>query len=558
MNTNIYKTFRSPLPSIANQYTLAKRFDEPTYFSFRLVFAENNDTVYNYSGNRALFDTVPHPLFYDKINSLPSNKYNAKVVNDPQYYSSIQFLENANEPLRANMLREFITKFNDLQNNYPYYFQSIDGVSELLKIDAAKGQRITSDKKLVVTCLEGLDLRMSYLLNLYRKIAWDDVYQRWILPDLMRFFSLKIYLAEFRTFHIPSNINGYGIDTTKPITTTINVPGVSPILPNVSPTPATEQSPLYLKILDDILPTWQITCEMCEFDLSDITYDHLNSLSVSSDPPQGAVKFGIKIGNIKELQTYPVFQQMFINDRRLNGTSRAKDSSISYDSYTYPSSLQVAQYREAANDQNKHLSGLPYNEQRNQNNISSAQTQPNTLVGNAIKFGEAYAQNFVNDVVNKAKVTPIPAIGVSLTEINTAIQSNDIVSIFGMIRKGISDVANEYGNAPSSHLGNHIQTDNILSEFLVSLTKSEATDQPTVQLSKAANIVLNDKGMWEAIKDYSLATNMVGPGEINEPVSIANSYKQTNILSTATTEKLQIGSIIEAPSSESTATTNKL
>ena len=37
-------------------------------------------------------------------------------------------------------------------------------------------------------------------MELYRKAAWDDVYQRWILPENMREFKMIIYIFERRTF----------------------------------------------------------------------------------------------------------------------------------------------------------------------------------------------------------------------------------------------------------------------------------------------------------------------------------------------------------------------
>jgi len=528
-NKNLYKKFRTTsedILNLANKQTLTKRYDQPTYFSFRLIFGSDADRMYNVANEQALFDTMPHPLF-NRASKLLVPNFSASAsfvgsvpVEQAVAYSAMNYLYNANEPTRMAMLDEFITKFNSLQNEFPYYFQQIDGISELIKIDPTKGQRITNDKKISITCLEGLDLRMSYLLNLYRKIVWDDVYQRWVLPDMMRYFTLKIYLSEFRTFHTPQTSQNLG-----------EAGGVTEV----------GTTPLYLAILDDILPTWEITCEMCEFDITDITFEHLNGLNVGAEPPEGAVKFGIKVGNIKELQTYPVFQHMFLIDRKLNGLNRAQDqiSTLAEDNnqYLYPASLQIAQNREAASKDNQHVSGLPYNERRNQNNVNEADveqeripgstldvnfnaTEPETWVGNALDFGASYAKNFVNKVVDKAKMTSIPGMGVSFTEIKTAIDSKNIVAALGMIRKGVNEVVESYGNAPSSLLDQPLQTDNIMRELLTTLTKSEATDNDTVLLRGAANMALSDRGIWEQIKDYSLATDLVGKGEVNTTKSM--------------------------------------
>jgi hypothetical protein len=518
---NIYKTFRSVTDIVdPAHFRLNKRFDEPTYFSFKLIFGQGNDTIYNYAGNRAYFDTMPHPLF-NPVNAgeiFYNNSLSSTIsLNQENSYSALSYLANANEPTRVEMLKEFIEKFNNLQTDYPYYFQSVDGVLDLLKIDTTKGQRILNDKKITITCLEGLDLRMSYLLNLYRKIVWDDIYQRWVLPDMMRYFTLRIYLAEFRTFHLPVTQ-----------TTSISKPyGNKGVLP---------ETPIYLRILDDILPVWEIDCEMCEFDLSDIIFEHLNNLSVATEPNQGSVKFSVKVGNIKETQMYPVFQHMFLNDRKLNGVNRAKDEiSTQGDeisgNFTYTTSLQIAQNRDANSARTQHISGMPYNERINENNLDEANieedkaggtlgvnfdaTKPNTWVGNAINFGASYAKGFVGKIIDKAKMTSVPGLGISFNEVRNVIGAKDIIGALGLIRKGINEVVNQYGNAPSSRLEQPIQTDNIMKEFLSVLSKSEATDEDTVALAQAANMALSERGVWEKIKDYSLATNLTATGEVN-------------------------------------------
>jgi hypothetical protein len=43
-------------------------------------------------------------------------------------------------------------------------------------------------------------LKVKTLLQLYRKAAWDDAWQRWILPENMRQFKMIIYVFERRMF----------------------------------------------------------------------------------------------------------------------------------------------------------------------------------------------------------------------------------------------------------------------------------------------------------------------------------------------------------------------
>jgi len=571
---NIYNNFRR-VEILTKENSFSKRFDEPTYFSFKLLFSQDDDRAYNDANNNN-YNLMPHPLFgigtpgttipsLDFTSGKPGRPptpggipfltYTTQPTNTDFYYSAINYLQNANEPIRAELLREFILKFRELENNYQYYFQSIEGISELLKINTTNGQRITSDKKISVTCLEGLDLRMSYLLNLYRKIAWDDVYQRWILPDMMRYFTLKIYLAEFRTFHqsvTDSAANSYNIS---------------------------ESNPVILQVLDNIFPVWEILCEMCEFDINDITNDNItNNLNIAAMPNQGAVKFGIKVGNIKETQLYPSFKYKFLSDKRLNAVNRADENEMQKiidgeNSYYNKAILGIAQ--NIPDNADQHISGMPFNERANQDTTPEVRytqsniyndkiptnqdsTKPNTWIGNAIDIGTAYAKNLVNKIVDKGKTIIIPGLGVSYTEVTTALQSKNIVSALGLIRKGINEVANEYNNAPSSHLSQPIQTEMIFNEFLVSISKmskSEATDKDTIALIEAANIVLSDKGLWEKIKDYSLATDLIGfsNGEVDITKKLQNANQYRDIVKTESTFKptLQTGQIIEAQPSTS-------
>jgi hypothetical protein len=273
---------------------------------------------------------------------------------------------------------------------------------------------------------------------LYRKIAWDDTYQRWVLPDMMRYFTLKILIAEFRTFHMSTG------STTDAVYT-------------VPPEKPTNNQPLYLRILDDIFPTWEITCELCEFDIENLSFEYLPKLSVA-EPTQATVKFAVKVGNIKELQIYPYFENMYLSDRKLNGPNRAKDeiSTIrdANNRYAYPASLHIAQDREGPTEFNFHTSGTPYGEFQNDPNIINMYgpmnlnkdgrviksppqiiygqrgevvnvipEQPETWVGNTVTWGASFAKNAVKTVVDKAKTTEIPQMGVSFTEIKTALQS---------------------------------------------------------------------------------------------------------------------------------------
>lgn len=516
---SVYKDFRK-VEKIGVYKSFSKRFDEPTYLSFRLKFGEG-DSRYNYATSNTYYDNMPHPLFIQRSQYIP--------VDIRENYAAIDYLLDANEPTRAGMLTEFIDRWNQLQNSYQWYFQKIDGVDKLLEVKPKRGQRIPTDARLTVTCLEGLDLKISYLLNLYKKIAWDDTYQRWVLPDMMRYFSVDIYITEFRTFHMPNQQNEMGFGQLQPGKTAVD--------------PKTGQTQLVLYALDKILPTWKISCKMCEFDIENIAWTSLGSLSVGDTPTPAACSFQIKVGNIEETQIYPLFTAMYLEDKKLNSIERSADTDTTIpnvdrlndlgmpgnDNRGYNTDLLIGQSRE--NDDESHASGQPFNElvqidfQGTKNlgtdltNVNP--TEPHTWVGNALTFGKSFVKNFVNEKIDKAKMTPIPGLGFSITEAVAAIQSKDIITALGLIRKSIATVQQGYVH-PSEKLSDPI-IDDTFRLFLTGISQSKATDELQIKLQQAANIALNDKGVWEKIRDYSKATNLVGPNEINIPNPIIGS-----------------------------------
>lgn len=542
---SIYKKFRSVgEPAVFG--SLTSRYDQPTYVTFRLVFAQNRDINYNNAGNpmnnTLSYDTMPHPLFAEELD---------KDVSYRESYSAISYLMDANEYTRAEMLREFISRFNELQNNFQWYFQSIDGIDELLAVDHKYGQRVMPDKRIRINMSEGIDLRVSYLMNLYRKIVWDDTYQRWVLPDMMRYFTLRIYISEFRTFHYQNSS---------------------------SATRKQSEDDIVLSMMDDILPTWIIECEQCEFDLESSKFNYLSSMTTTEVPDQGSVTISIKVGKIFEAQTYKMFKSAYLIDRAINGYDRLKSSDEvsgeKFDSTASNQNNNVIKFKNAGRiaqstiedgpTEIDHVSGLPFNENSNNTNtLNSAFTSRNTILGNAINSGTALARNYAEEWVNKLKVSEIPKLGLSVNEITSAIESKNVFTALAMYRKAISTVANALID-PSEKITEKI-IDDSFSSFVNAMSKSVATEDRVGELAKAANLVLNDKGVWDAIKDYSFATDLTGSGEENVVKKIQGNdiYKNLSVSDRSLATDLD-GAPLLTPTKffsderVSTATTSKL
>lgn len=531
---------------------LDKRYDEPTYATFRVLFGQKSRHFNGVLLTNTDYDRMPMPLFMpDQVDAQQRSGDSGRNVVEfnRDVYSTIDYLRDGNEFTRAEMLKEFITLWNDLQDNYQWYFQVVEGLADLLRVVPERGQRVGKDVRLTFRMLEGIDQRVSYLLNLYRKIAWDDTYQRWVLPDMMRFFDVQLYITEFRTFHQSM----------------------------VSPK---SDEPVYLQVLNGILPTYLIECQMCEFDINSFNFSYRDLLSAAGEGGMNPVnvEFKIKIGNVNEVLTYPLFTHFIMDDYRLNGLERSKEKGLTKDingrvtnatdtvggveipreedyASTRSGDLRYADMDQKAQGdtyfQENHVSGTPYNQQTNkqlffgermgpgaylvqsqrgEETTSPDPMDPATWVGNAITFGKSFAVNFVTSAANKGKMMKIPGLGFSFNQAVAAIESKDFNQVFGLIRRAIVE-AQSGTNAPSSKLNEKI--DNTFKQFLIGVAQSEATDNDQLEFIRAANQILSNQGQWEAVKDLSYATDLRGPQEMNIPVRVEGQGEYKNIVERA-------------------------
>ena len=346
----------------------ARAFDEPTYLSFRVEFMFNDpdnvirNTAYNNQGvidsalmtsfYSSMYDNMPEPF----LNDFTNGRHCANDVSVGVLYSTENYLDfNLGDHGRAAILHNFKRALKDIQDNFPYYFTKISGLDSLTTISPESGMRV-KDGEITLDCMEGIDLRITQLLQMYRKIVWDDVYQRWVLPDMMRYFGMRIYVSEMRLFSDVKYENGSintwdlskdayrnmtyngqfddtGIDginsyrnkaglLTQATAVSQSFLGTKSIITKAlnytsgtantalgaydSITGALNQLEYCNNAINEIMPTICFECHMCEIDINN-TLSHISELSSSHDgntPP--APKIKIKVGQVREKQSYPL------------------------------------------------------------------------------------------------------------------------------------------------------------------------------------------------------------------------------------------------------------
>ena len=203
-------------------------YEDPTYLTFRVEFGEWGASVlhrntFTMQGGRVLdvlhqdYDQLPNGLldlhfmeetllnntFDVSTNGETQKKFvstNYYAFNNQRYYNAYNYLLQRNEDARAEYLKAFIIGLYEIQRDHPYLFQSISGLDALSAFTPESGQRLAKDTFVTIECIEGLSLKIKTLLQLYRKAAWDDAWQRWVLPLNMRQFKMIIYVFERRIF----------------------------------------------------------------------------------------------------------------------------------------------------------------------------------------------------------------------------------------------------------------------------------------------------------------------------------------------------------------------
>ena len=168
-------------------------YQDPTYIGFYIRFPQlgTDGTGEKFRDDAAKdYDSFPGGLLY-----------NAEHPDSAQFY-----LKNIGEFTRAKMVEELIMLLYQLQK-MPWYMKKVSGLEDLWKIDPAQNYR-GKDKKLVIEMLESIDMKTTYLLDLYRKAAYDVQHMRWMLPPNLRVFDMELVITEVRSFHTPKKLQG--------------------------------------------------------------------------------------------------------------------------------------------------------------------------------------------------------------------------------------------------------------------------------------------------------------------------------------------------------------
>ena len=283
---------------------------DPTYMGFQVRLVPSINSAYDYDG-------LPHGLF-----CFPD------PIQNP--YSTYNYLLNRGETLRASYIAEFERSFRKLVNECPWFFVKITGLADAWKIDPGNNFR-GKDKKIVIETLESIDMKMTYLMDLYRKATYDYTYMRWAVPDHMRYFKMDIIVSEVRPMKISTVAYGAskypGIHNTDASNFDDSIAGMRSAEENVQglyDTSAIWSTGTFVKF----------RFEQCEFDFMSEAPTFLDSVSNIADT-MAVNKITIKTNIIRERNVYGLLGAI------IEDTATAFDYALNAETYGYPHSTNV-------------------------------------------------------------------------------------------------------------------------------------------------------------------------------------------------------------------------
>lgn len=494
------------LDSKDGKYTKSA-YDEPTYLTFRINFFP----VFNQTNT---YNDIPEPLFY--------NEETTKMG----IYSTYDYLKNnVKETYRAILLEQFISLLKELNEIFPHYIKSIDGLNELLDVSPKRGSRIKKDALLTIKCYEGLDQRISTLKRLYKKVAWDDEYQRWILPDIMRYFRMDIYISEFRIFH-ESNLKDskksnfklkgkmQNVSKLSTINTIKNIINDVDNLLGFDKTVAQNPFQLSHSIINEIIPTTKIECRMCEFDISNM-FGELSSLSASNPKEKvlDDLEIKIKVGNIKETLLNNLIEgdknnkNVFIDDLYLS----YKDKNDNIFDINDEKSLININKKNNQRDIFYNRTGIDNSNINTTTNMFNQSSASKTLsyLGKAfkdtVKGALNWGDNWTNEQLNKLMFKKLGDSGLSTNDIIRAVTSANVNTMYNTFKTKAETVKNQYPEL-SSATNQDIALETFKS-FLKESAKGE--DKITSEISKVlldyseTNASINIDEYMDILKDVN-------------------------------------------------------
>lgn len=272
-----------------------------THKFHRTLAANTTESIYKfqdptYLGFKPLFDfNMPYGL----------------LASDNNINSALAYLGRIGDNTRKTYLQKFIDMLRDISIKAGWYFQMIEGLDEAAKRDF--NMPLLKDKKITFGCLESLDLRITGMIDLYKKACFDWKHRREVIPVNLRRFNMSLYVYDYRLFNNFENLNTSEASIKRE-----------------------EMSKLFGTAsnnfdMDDTLGIGRTTnrqvynFEMCEFDFND-SIEHLTKVTNVKDGEIVAQKIAFTYYNVLEENVYNLYLSGKVSDDVIKAIEKNEDA----------------------------------------------------------------------------------------------------------------------------------------------------------------------------------------------------------------------------------------
>ena len=240
-------------------------------------------------------------------------------------------LGSGNKGHRYEALVAFKNFLNSINQKSPWYFQSIEGLDSILKVNIPRqvgggtGYKPQRSGVLTFTCLDSIDLRVNAMAELYRKATYDYQYHREVLPSNLRKFRMWIIVTEIRQMVLQKQLgdilnpfNIPGVSST--VSSLNNIAQSSGILGGSTDDPSkgslgsksSDGVDSQLNKLEPYILMYQL--DLCEFNFDD-SYPFTTLYNTNASAAnQVSSKFKVNVGSAKEYKVQYNILKDFIND----------------------------------------------------------------------------------------------------------------------------------------------------------------------------------------------------------------------------------------------------
>lgn len=172
---------------------------DPVIRSFRDSGNNSRYGLGNSPSNKKILDD---PTFLGFVMFFYSDSFNSPLFNlEENQSNAYTYLKRRGHTLRAEYLKRFVEGFFFVNREFPYYWKSLEGLNQAWrKSTDGKAYMGGEDSIITLSTLEAIDLKITHLMDLYRKATYDSKMRRYIVPDNLLWFRVKIFVQEIRRF----------------------------------------------------------------------------------------------------------------------------------------------------------------------------------------------------------------------------------------------------------------------------------------------------------------------------------------------------------------------